>query len=137
MIDINNGIATLYRKIFYLLSKLLCITILLMLTACSLWNKTQQDEFVHLKGQHILVVIDSFSRNPDVIEDWVDYKRYTWHQCKATGRSSVEVKDNGTYYLKPGVICCDVQFETDRKNIVFGYKGLNTCPVSNSLKQQK
>lgn len=137
MIDINNGIATQFRKILYLLGKLLCINIILMLTACNIWNKPKQDEFVHLKGQHILVVIDGFGRNPDVIEDWVDYKRYTWHQCKTTGQSSVGVRDNDTYYLKPEVVCCDVQFETDRKNIVFGYEGLNTCPVSNSLKQKK
>lgn len=134
MINITNGITRQFRKMIYLWGGLLFIMQLLM-AGCSLWGKKQQDGFSHLKGQHILVVINGLNRNPDVIEDWVDYKRYTWRQCKATGEYTVGIRNDDAYYLQPEVVCCDVQFDTDRKNIILDYAGLTVCPVNDSLKK--
>lgn len=110
----------------------------LLVSGCS---GNEQSEFserlANAKGQHILMVIDAFNRNPDVIEDWTDYKRYIWQQCETVDMSSLGVRDNGAYYLKPKVVCCNVEFEADRRNIILGSKGLDVCPIKEGLIRSK
>lgn len=104
------------------------------MAGCSFWATKNTDSFSYLKGKHILSVIEKLNRNPDVIEDWSDYKRYTWQQCSATGSSVMAKRDDGSYYLKPELSCCSLVFEANRNNNIMAYQGLENCPLGDSLK---
>lgn len=133
MIDDYKKIITrscFFQKVW--LCRFLSFFILTLLAGgCADKLSDRQNEMSNLVGQHILVVINKFNRNPDVIEDWSDYKRYTWQSCKTQDMSALGRHADGAYYLKPNVICCNIEFDTDRNNLILGSKGLDICPVIN------
>lgn len=130
--------AELFLKSSYFLSFFSLWLLVFLVGGCSSNKRNMLAErLANLKGQHILFVINKFNKNPDVIEDWTDYKRYIWRQCETEDMSALGIRDNGAYYLKPKVVCCNIEFDTDRKNIILGSKGLDVCPVKDSLNQPK
>lgn len=119
---------TSYWKAFFLISSIVSIS------GCSLWATEKADDFSYLKGKHILTVIERINRNPDVIEDWSDYKRYTWQYCKPTGQTLMAAREDGSYYIKPEQSCCALVFEANRSNKIMAYQGVENCPLGDSLK---
>lgn len=135
MIGKNIKVLPYFRQGWYL-SFFLSMLFLLIIGCSGKQNSSWEGES-DLAGQHILVVINKLNRNPDVIEDWTDYKRYTWRYCKVQDMSALSVRNNGAYYLKPKVLCCNIEFDTDRNNLILDSKGLDICPVSDSLSRSK
>lgn len=132
----NIKVLSCFRRRSYL-SFFLLSTLFLFINGCSSKQNGDLKEASNLTGQHILVVISKLNRNPDVIEDWTDYKRYTWRYCKTQDMSALGVRNNDAYYLKPKVVCCNIEFDTDRNNLILGSKGLDVCPVGDGLSQSK
>ncbi|AZS51199.1 hypothetical protein DM558_10660 [Entomomonas moraniae] len=132
----NIKVLSYFRRMnnlsFFLLSMLF-----LIINGCSSKQNGSWEEASNLTSQHILVVISKLNRNPDVIEDWTDYKRYTWRYCKTQDMFALGIRNDDAYYLKPKVVCCNIEFDTDRNNLILGSKGLDVCPVSDGLSQSK
>ena len=113
---------------------ILLVLFIFSTSGCSFWSAEKTDDFGYLKGKHILTVIEELNRNPDVIEDWSDYKRYTWQHCEPTGQSMMARRVDGSYYLKPERSCCNLVFEVNRNNKIMAYQGLGSCPLGDNLK---
>lgn len=135
MIGKNIKVLPYFRQGWYL--SFFLSMLFLLIIGCSSKQNSNWEGGADLVGQHILVVINKLNRNPDVIEDWTDYKRYTWRYCKTQDMSALGVRNDGAYYLKPKVLCCNIEFDTDRNNLILDSKGLDICPVSDSLSRSK
>lgn len=114
----------------YLIKALLAFVIILYLplnVGCA--HKANTD-FKYLKNKPITLVETKFKRKPDNVEDWGDYKRYTWLVCRTTNKRITEtymVNNEINYRVKQEVDCCPVIFKADLNNKVVDYSNIENC----------
>lgn len=92
-------------------------------------QKTTVD-FRYTKNKSITMVETRFKRPADNIEDWGDYKRYTWLMCRSTDKQVTEpymVNNEINYRVKQEVDCCPVVFKVDINSRVVDYSNVETC----------
>jgi len=95
------------------------------------------NQLADLQGKNIDYVLKGFNFNPDAIEVWQGYQRYSWHICKNTGQSVIAKKDDNTLYYKPEIKCCNAVFDVnwDNKIVSYNKEEISYCPIDLGFKK--